>query len=103
MKYLAEIGAGLIAVSFVLMGMGKHEYALGSLVVVGILDLILSYKDRETITQWIHSLFLRQIDVGIMIGLLVLTWWLMGGGEGTTFLPILMGCIIGHLFWNEND
>ena len=102
-KYLPQIGASLIAVALVLTYMRETNYALLVLLIVGVIDLFLEikFKDLPTISRWIHKLFPETIDVAIMIGLLILTWWLFGGAVG--FLPVCLGVIIGHLFWNENQ
>ena len=98
MKYLAQIGAALIVAAMVLTWMSLTWVAIGVLVLVGILDLYLEVTDKETISQWIHELFPKQIDWAIAIGLLVFTWAIWGPAG---FLPILMGVIAGHLFWQE--
>ena len=99
MKYLAQIGAGLIALAMVLTLMSLTWVALAVFVVVGIVDIYLEVTDKETISQWIHRLFPKQIDIGIAIALLILTWWIWGPAG---FLPVLMGVIVGHLFWNKD-
>jgi len=98
MKYLAEIGAGMLVAAMVLTWMSLTWVALGVLILVGIMDLYLEITDKETISQWIHRLFPKQIDVGIAIGLLVFTWAVWGP---VGFVPVLMGVVIGHLFWQE--
>ena len=98
MKYLAQIGAGLIAFAMILTWMSLTWVAIGVLVFVGIMDLYLEFTNKDTITQWIHKLFPKQIDIGIAIGLLIFTWVVWGP---VGFLPVLMGFISGHLFWNE--
>ena len=102
-KYLPQIGAAFIAAAFVLTYMKETNYALLTLLIAGIIDLFLEikFKDLPTISQWIHTLFPKAVDVGIVIGLLAITWWLFGGAVG--FLPVCLGVIIGHLFWQENQ
>jgi hypothetical protein len=102
MKWLAQVGAGIIAAALVLTYMEQVKYALICLLVAGIIDLVLElkYKDDPTISQWIHTLFPKKIDVGIVIGLLAASWWVFGP---VGFLPVCIGVIIGHLFWQENQ
>lgn len=63
---------------------------------IGIFDLWLVYKDKTTISQRIHEKFNRWIDALIMVSLLATTWWIWGPGG---FVPVMLGVIIGHLFW----
>ncbi|KKM17327.1 hypothetical protein LCGC14_1676860 [marine sediment metagenome] len=98
MKHLAKIGAGLLVAALILIWQIQTLYALIILVAVGIIDLILVFKKKDTISAWIHSLFPKQVDIGIMIGLGVYTWAIFGFAG---FLPVCIGVIIGHLFWSE--
>lgn len=98
LEYLAPLGAVILVMAFVLTAFGLMWPALATFVVVGIVDLILVIAKKHTISQWIHRLFPKYIDVGIMIGLLIFVWFVMGV---PSFLPVLMGCIMGHLFWND--
>ena len=61
-------------------------------------NIILFFSDEDTISQWVHRLFPRWMDVTIVVLLLIYTWYVFGF-EG--FTPILMGVIMGHLFWQE--
>jgi len=76
-----------------------HWIILTVLICIGVFDLYLYFTKQLTISQRIHRMFPRWIDYGIMIGLLGLTWWLGGGPEA--FVPVMIGVIIGHLFWQE--
>jgi len=101
-KYLPQIGAGLIGLSLVAMLMLNAWVALLLLLAAGVIDIILDRKDdMQTISQWIHGLFPKKIDVMIMIGLLIIAWWL--GGGIVIFLPFCLGAVAGHLFWQENQ
>ena len=72
--------------------------ALITLISIGIIDLVLVYKKEDTISNWIHSLFPKQIDYVIMVGILVFTWFVWGP---VGFLPMMLGVIFGHLFWTR--
>lgn len=69
------------------------------LITTGIYDLYLYFTKRRTISQHIHRMFPKWLDIVIVCGILGCTWWL-GGGE-RTFVPVLCGVILGHLFWQE--
>ena len=103
MKDLAKVGAGLFIVALVLTYLQLTTYALICLLIIGIIDIFLERKRKDgyqTISQWIHSLFPKKVDVGILIGLLVFTWWVFGPAG---FLPVCIGAICGHFFWQENQ
>lgn len=72
---------------------------LVALIMIGLFDLYLYFTGQRTFSQRIHRLLPKWADILIMIGLLVLTWWLLGGEK--MFVPVMVGIIIGHLFWQE--
>ncbi len=91
-------GVSLIAAA-VLAGFNLVWPAIIALVACGIVDIVLAAKQGEkTLSQWLHKQFHKAIDVSIMIGLLVFTWFVFGPAG---FLPIMLGVIMGHLFWND--
>jgi len=100
MKYLAQLGAALLAVALILTWRQYTWPALLTLIAAGGFDLYLEMDNKQTISQWIHSLWGKKVDVGIMIGILIYTWGVFGP-EG--FVPVLIGCIAGHLFWQEKQ
>ena len=76
------------------------------LIAIGIFDLYLYFTDRKTLSQgWgLDKLGIKfdppkWIKWAILVGLLVMTWWLFGGVK--TFVRVLIGVILGHLLWNE--
>ena len=73
--------------------------ALASLLIVGILDIILVVADSKTASNIIHRWFPKWLDFIIMVGIAVFTW-LVWGPAG--FLPVVMGIIVGHLFWHDD-
>jgi len=96
MKSLQSIGAVFLVIAFILTIFDLMWYAILSLVIVGLIDIYLVVKDKQTISQRIDSLFDKKIDAGILIGLLVFTWWIWGPAG---WLPVMLGVIMGHLFW----
>lgn len=68
------------------------------LIGIGIFDLYLYFKEQKTISQRIHCMFPKWLDIIIMVGLLVGVWKI---GQQKLFIPVMLGVIIGHLFWNE--
>jgi hypothetical protein len=66
---------------------------------MGLVDIYLLLAKKKTISQkvqaWTSN---RWLDVGIMVGILVLVWWIL---TPNTFVPCLYGCILGHFFWNK--
>jgi len=71
--------------------------ALGLFIALGAVDIALVVAREKTISQKIHAYFPQKWDYAILAGGLILTWvvWGLVG-----FLPVLMGIILGHLFWN---
>ena len=69
---------------------------LGILIAVGIYDLYLYFNSKRTLSQVVHAWFPKWIDALIMCGLLAATW-AVWGIDG--FLPVMLGVIVGHLFW----
>lgn len=98
---ITRISAGVALVAAaVLSGFNLVWPAIIALVIVGLLDIALAIKKGEkTLSQWFHKQFHKAIDVTIMIGLLIFTWFVFGPAG---FLPIMLGVIMGHLFWYED-
>jgi len=97
---LRKIGAGLIVLALFLVWGSSYWPALSTLIAIGVIDLVLVFKKEDTISNWIHRILPKKIDTFIMIGILTYTWYLWGQ-EG--FLPVMMGVVVGHLFWNSGD
>jgi len=93
-----QIGSILIVLSLIFTLTGLIWWALGTLLGIGLFDLVLYLMKKKTISQWIHRLFPKAIDIAIGILILVFTWMICGP---EIFLPILVGFILGHLFWQE--
>jgi hypothetical protein len=98
MKALAIFGAGLLALALALTWLEMTWLALGVLVLVLVVDIVLVAMKADTISRWIHRQFPKAWDMVVMILLLVYTWFVFGA---TGFVPVLIGVIMGHLFWNE--
>lgn len=97
---MKKIGAGLLAGSLLLMWKAEWGFAYAFLIAAGILDLILVYKHKETISQWVQDLFDKKIDIGIIAAISVLTLLCFGVSY---FLFMLIGFLICHLFADGND
>lgn len=76
------------------------------LTLIGIFDLYLYFTNQKTLSQgWGLDKLGINIDLPkwifhiVLIILLMLTWWLFGGIK--TFVKVLIGVIMGHLFWKE--
>jgi len=104
---LQIIGALNLVVAFVLFCTLETGFSLITLLGVGILDVYLVYKRKQTISQWIQDLtYNKTIDYTIMGLLLVATvyvfWVQLGFTMGVTAgLPILMAVLALHLFGNK--
>lgn len=66
---------------------------------IGIFDLYLYFTKQPTFTQRIHRLFPEWLDLVILGVILGCVWWLGSGPE--TFIPVMVGVILGHLLWND--
>ncbi len=94
-----KIGAAIIAIAMLFVWYHVHWLPVLLLLIgVGVLDIILVIMKVKTISQWIHKLFPQWIDMIIMVVLLIVTWVLM---SPTYFMPLLIGVILGHFFWND--
>lgn len=69
------------------------------LICIGVFDLYLYFTNQLTFSQRIHRLFPKWLDIIIMCVLLGCVWWLFGGVS--TFVKVLIGVIVGHLFWQD--
>jgi len=96
-RFVAITGAALLLIALVLTWLELTWFALAALVLVGVIDIYLVIIKADTISQWVHRQFPKVWDVVVVIGLLVFTWAVFGP---TGFLPVLIGVIIGHLFWD---
>ena len=79
---------------------------LVTLILIGIFDLYLYFTSQKTLSQgWGFDRLGLNLDLpkwilnAILIILLILTWWLFGGID--TFVKVLIGVIMGHLFWKD--
>ena len=98
LDYLRYVGAVLLIGTFPLAAVGWTWIALGFLLAVGIIDIVLVVAKVHTISQWIHRLFPKAIDAFIVVLLMIFTWFVWGP---MIFLPVFLGVVIGHLFWND--
>ena len=101
---LQKTGSMFIFIAFILTWLNLGWFAIVSFAFVGLVDLFLVFKDNDTISQWIHRQFPSWGDVLVMIGLLIFTYVAFDQKQISPvsgFLPVLMGIIIGHLFWNS--
>jgi hypothetical protein len=93
---LQKTGAGMLIAALVLTWLRLDWFAVFALAAVGVLDLYLLKMRKATISEWVRGRFPRSMDIGLTIALLATTWW-MGP---PTFLPVMLGAIIGHLLWS---
>jgi len=91
------VGAALLAAAMLITWFSWTWVALGALLAVAAIDIALVILKKDTISQWIHSWFPKVTDAIIMVALCVFTWFIWGFPG---LLPVLMGVIIGHLFWH---
>ena len=96
-RYVAIGGAALLLIALVLTWLELTWFALAALILVGVVDIYLVIIKADTISNWVHRQFPKAWDMVIMIGLLVYTWAVFGPAG---FVPVLIGTIVGHLFWH---
>ena len=97
-RVIAISGAGFLLTALILTWLELTWFALAALVLVGVIDVYLLVIKADTISIWVHRQFPKAWDMVIMIGLLVYTGFVFGW---TGFVPVLIGVIVGHLFWSE--
>jgi hypothetical protein len=98
---LQNVGSVLILaayVGFLLAAKSSNLYIplvtwLMCLLPVGIIELILMFKHNATITEYVRSLVGKKIDTVLMIGSIVLTWWLAGELAAGFFF---IGFLVAH-------
>lgn len=66
---------------------------------MGLADIYLLIKMKETISQRYHGTFPQWIDTIIMVAILACVWVFMGMA---VFTAVLAGTILGHLRWHED-
>lgn len=71
-------------------------FVLGILLSVAVYDVYRYLKKKRTLSQIVHAWFPAWIDFIVMVALLVATWAIWGV---RAFIPVVLGVIIGHLFW----
>lgn len=69
-----------------------------AMILMGLADIYLLIKMRETISQRYHGTFPQWIDIIIMIAVLVCVWIFLGMN---VFTGVMAGTILGHLCWHE--
>ena len=105
---LQIIGALNLILAFVFFCILETGLSLVTLLLVGLIDIYLVVKGKQTISQWIQDLtFNKTIDYTIMGVLLTATvcifWKQLGLITGLTAgLPVLMAILALHLFANKN-
>jgi len=105
---LQKIGAGLLAVAYILFLIGETGYSYGTLLLAGLLDLYLVWKDQQTISQWIQDLTANKIIDYLVLTLLSIAAIIVftvriNLYEGlTAALPIIMVGLALHLFANKD-
>jgi len=74
-------------------------FTLIVMVFMGLADIYLLIKNRETISQRYHGTFPQWIDTIIMVAVLACVWVFLGVN---VFTGVMAGTILGHLAWHEN-
>ena len=77
-----------------------------ALILIGIFDLYLYFTGQKTLSQgWGFDRLGIKLDPprwalsAILVILLILVWWVFDGID--TFVKVLIGVIMGHLFWKD--
>jgi len=70
------------------------------LMLVGVYDLYLYFSGQLTISQHIHKMFPKAIDLVILCVILGVVWYGLGL---STFVVMTIGSILGHLFFQSGD
>lgn len=97
-EVLRWVGAGLLVMALVLTWFKLTVLALVALAGAVTVDIGLVVGREKTISQWIHALLPRWGDYAVLAALAVFSWAVFGPG---VFLPLAVGVVAGHLFWQE--
>jgi hypothetical protein len=75
--------------------------------ITAIYDIVIVIMKKKTISWWIHSLFNQTIDYIVMflVGGIIIKACLYWGNvtKLDNVLGIMLGVVIGHLFWNSKS
>jgi len=105
---LQKVGAGLLGLAYILFIIGETGYSYGTLLLAGLLDLYLVWRDQQTISQWVQDLtdnkvidylVLTVLGVSAIIVFTVRTNLYDGL---TAALPVIMTGLALHLFANKD-
>ena len=96
----AKLGALLLGVGLVLFWSRAWAWALAALAIVGIIDLVLILKCKETISVWIWARCRATVDALLMAAVLIATYFILGLPMA---VAVLVGVIVGHLGWQSSD
>jgi hypothetical protein len=69
-------------------------------IAVGLYDLYLVYKKKDTISQKVHAWFPAWADLTVLIGIMALIWWILGPNY---FVTVMWGVVLGHFFWSSEE
>jgi len=96
----AKLGTVLLALAVLLFWLQLWSQAFVALCVVGVIDLVLVFKAKGTISMWIWGRFRPWADALWMAAVVGVTTAVLGPVLG---LATLVGVIVGHLGWQSSD
>jgi hypothetical protein len=71
---------------------------LAALIAVGVWDIVLVIKGKDTLSQRYHRLLPQWADMAIMIALLILIGF---NTPDNRLVYCILGVVMGHLGWHE--
>lgn len=103
---LRGVGVGAVIAAYVAMCFAQFNITFVALVVALVIDVIIVWKDFETISHRIHSWLGQKGDMAVNIGAFVFNIWVLSGHTFTWWeygIASVFWITHGHLWWNRSS
>ena len=104
-KTLVKLGVGFLAIALLMLWLKLYLLSYLALAACLVADVYLMKERYETISNWVHDLFDKKIDLAILTGVYILIFFAGGGPtmEGLrVFLFVIIGSLNMHIFGHKN-
>ena len=96
----AKLGMALLVAATAVFWCRQWAWMAAALAAVGVIDLVLVFKAKGTISMWIWGRFRPWADAAWMVAVVSVTMLVLGYQFG---LAVALGVIVGHLGWQSSD
>ena len=95
MRDLRYVGCSGVVGAFIFLLAHAPCFSVAFLLAVAlVIDIILAIRGEETITQMVRAKIDKPYNLGLLLGLLGITWWITGP---VIALPMIVGAVLGHI------